>query len=144
MLIHILKMAASQPEADTLPSDRLIKDMQPLSFQVRSVSNTVTRSLKRLIGVVEAWEDNETTIGQLITRAEKTLALLQSIDPGKLEGKDTVTVELPSGQFTGKQFILGFGLPNLFFHLQTAYAIFRMKGVPLGKADYMEPWNRYW
>lgn len=51
-----------------------------------------------------------------------------------------VTVEMPGRQLTGKQLILGFGMPNLFFHLQTAYAILRMKGVPLLKSDYFEPW----
>lgn len=28
-------------------------------------------------------------------------------------------------------------MPNLFFHLQTVYAILRMKGVPLSKLDYL-------
>lgn len=30
-------------------------------------------------------------------------------------------------------------LPNLFFHVSTTYAILRMKGVPLGKMDYLTP-----
>jgi hypothetical protein len=59
VLINILKKAALQPDAATLPSARLIDDMQPLSFQVQSVSNTVSKLLKRLLGTdVEAWEDN--------------------------------------------------------------------------------------
>ena len=29
------------------------------------------------------------------------------------------------------------GIPNFFFHLQTAYAILRAKGVPIGKKDYI-------
>jgi hypothetical protein len=81
---------------------------------------------------------------QLIARAEKTLALLKSIDPKMLEEKETTIVKLPIGQLTGKQFIFGFGMPNLFFHLQTAYAILRLKGVPLGKVDDLEPWNCPW
>ena len=34
---------------------------------------------------------------------------------------------------------LGFALPNLFFHVTTAYAILRHRGVPLGKLDYLGP-----
>lgn len=30
-----------------------------------------------------------------------------------------------------------FVLPNAYFHLQTTYAILRMKGVPLGKMDFL-------
>lgn len=143
VLVNILKKAALQPDADTFPSARLIDDMNPLSFQVQSVSNTVSRSLKRLMETdVESWEDNETTMDQLIERAEKTLALLESIDPKTLEGRENTVVKVAGEEITGKQFILGFGMPNLFFHLQTAYAILRMKGVPLGKDDYLGPWHR--
>ena len=143
-LINLLKKAALQPDAATLPSARLIDDMKPLSFQVQSVSNTVSRSLKRLMGIdVEEWEDNETTMEELIVRAEKTLAMLKSINPKTLEGKETAMVGIRGGQLPGKQFILGFAMPSLFFHLQTAYAILRMKGVPLGKADCVEPFEPF-
>jgi hypothetical protein len=39
--------------------------------------------------------------------------------------------------FTGEQFLLGFVLPNLYFHVTTAYAILRQAGVKLGKMDYL-------
>ncbi|KAK5997075.1 hypothetical protein PT974_02427 [Cladobotryum mycophilum] len=134
VLIDILKKA-------------LIDDMLPLSFHVQSMSNTATKSLKKLMETdIEGWEDNETTMEQLIARAEKTLALLEGIDPKALEGRETTTVNMPMGQLSGKQFIFGFGfgMPNFFFHLQNTYAILRMKGVPLGKADYLTPWNGPW
>lgn len=140
-LIHILKKAALQPDATDLPSARLISDMQPLSFQVQSVSNNAVKSLKRLGLDVSMFEDNETTMKQLISRSEKTLSLLESIDPATLEGKETATVSLPGGSLTGKQIILGWPMPNIFFHLQAAYCILRMKGVPLGKQDYLDPWH---
>jgi hypothetical protein len=143
VLVNILKKAALQPDADTLPSASLIEDMLPLSFQVQSVSNTVSRSLKRLLqSDVQSWEDNETTMEQLIGRAENTLALLKGMDPKTFEGAEKNVCKVAGEEMTGRQFILGYGMPNLFFHLQTAYAILRMKGVPLGKDDYMGPWHR--
>ena len=33
--------------------------------------------------------------------------------------------------------MLSFSLPNLHFHATTAYDMLRMKGVPLGKRDYL-------
>lgn len=39
---------------------------------------------------------------------------------------------------TGKGSILGYLIPNFFFHVQTVYAILRSKGVPIGKKDYAE------
>ena len=54
------------------------------------------------------------------------------------EGKEVVFQiggnKLP---FTAENFVLSFSLPNLHFHATTAYDILRMKGVPLGKRDYL-------
>ncbi len=43
-------------------------------------------------------------------------------------------MEIP---FTAENFVLSFSLPNFYFHATTAYDILRMKGVPLGKLDYL-------
>ncbi len=39
--------------------------------------------------------------------------------------------------FKAEGFLLSFSLPNFHFHATTAYDILRMKGVPLGKRDYL-------
>jgi len=36
-----------------------------------------------------------------------------------------------------KAYLFNYAIPNFFFHVQTSYAILRMKGVPLGKSDYL-------
>ncbi|HXJ33802.1 MAG TPA: DUF1993 family protein, partial [Candidatus Eisenbacteria bacterium] len=68
---------------------------------------------------------------------------LQKVTPGEvnaLQGKDVVfqlrDFKLP---FTAEGFLLSFSLPNFYFHATTAYDILRMKGVPIGKRDYMGP-----
>ncbi len=40
-------------------------------------------------------------------------------------------------RFTVKDFLLGFSTPNFFFHAATAYDILRMKGLDIGKRDYL-------
>ncbi|WCJ64060.1 DUF1993 family protein [Agrobacterium tumefaciens] len=39
-------------------------------------------------------------------------------------------------RFTSEAFILPFSLPSAHLHAVTAYAILRMRGVPIGKCDY--------
>ncbi|MCY1464236.1 hypothetical protein D9M71_822350 [compost metagenome] len=39
--------------------------------------------------------------------------------------------------FTGRTYLLGFVLPNFYFHLTTAYGILRHNGVEIGKKDYL-------
>lgn len=142
-LANILKKAAEHPDAASFPDAKLCEDMLPLTFQVQTASNTAKKSVSRLTGEeAEVWEDNEKTLDELIARCEKTVALLKAVDPKKVEGKETATVELslgPAGtkQLSGKDYVLTYAVPNFFFHLQTAYSILRMKGVPLGKRDYL-------
>lgn len=40
-------------------------------------------------------------------------------------------------ELTGQNFLLSFNQPNFYFHATTFYDILRMKGVALGKRDYM-------
>ena len=37
----------------------------------------------------------------------------------------------------GKDYLVGFGLPNFYFHATTAYDILRHAGVELGKRDFL-------
>ena len=39
--------------------------------------------------------------------------------------------------FTVQDFLLSFANPNLYFHSATAYDILRIKGVQIGKRDYL-------
>jgi hypothetical protein len=51
----------------------------------------------------------------------------------------TVTLKVRGKElnFACEPYLLNFVLPNLFFHLTTAYDILRHQGVPLGKMDYL-------
>ena len=40
-------------------------------------------------------------------------------------------------ELAGDQYASEYLLPNLYFHITTTYAILRMLGAPVGKADYM-------
>ncbi|MGH8513707.1 MAG: DUF1993 family protein, partial [Gammaproteobacteria bacterium] len=62
----------------------------------------------------------------------------ESIDA--LEGRQ-VTFQIGDFKmlFTAPNFVLSFSLPNLFFHATTAYDMLRMKGVPIGKANFLGP-----
>lgn len=141
--LELLKKATTHADASTFPSATLIEDMKPLSFHVQAVWNTTTGSLKRLkLQTMENWEDeNPYTMEQLIARMEELKKFLDGITRETVEGSGTVETKLWGAPCTGEQFILSLGMPNLFFHLQTVYCILRMKGVPLGKDDYLPHWN---
>ena len=40
--------------------------------------------------------------------------------------------------FTGREYLLHFALPNFYFHSATAYGILRHNGLDIGKRDFMK------
>ncbi|KAK0617589.1 hypothetical protein B0T14DRAFT_498577 [Immersiella caudata] len=153
-LSHILQLAESHAaeqnldfNAEYLPAS-LAPDMKPLSFQIQNATNTIKLHLGRLRGEgYPIWEDDEGTIEELYARIEKTRGYLRDFEKEDGEGvrgrlEEGCEVEMNWGSLKVKTKAgygaLHHGIPNFFFHLQTAYAILRSKGVPLGKKDYIE------
>ena len=75
-------------------------------------------------------------------KIKRTLDELAQVTPEQLEEVSDKTIGFVLGgkrlmEFTGQNFLLGFSQPNFYFHATTFYDILRMKGVPLGKRDFM-------
>lgn len=122
---------------------RLYPDMLPFAFQLHSVTH---HTLGAIQGIESGLFEPPPTLPELDYagwqgRVTETLSQLEQYTPDKvnaLEGRDMAFQlgdrKLP---FTAEGFVLSFSLPNVHFHAATAYDILRMKGVPLGKRDYM-------
>ena len=146
-LSKILDKAVAQAKAKDLPlasllEARLAPDMHPLTRQIQIASDAAKGCAARLAGVeAPSFADAETTFPELQARIAKTIAYLQSIGPDKLAGAETrqVTLKTPSRtlEFSGKDFLTGFALPNFYFHVTTAYGLLRHKGIEIGKMDYL-------
>lgn len=125
-----------------LLNSRLYPDMFPLSRQVQIVSDTAKGGAARLAGLEPPkYEDNEKTFPELIERLRKTIAYLDTFKPEQIDGseKRAVTLKLRGETLTldGLPFLLNRVLPNLYFHLSTAYGILRHNGLDIGKKDYL-------
>ncbi|CAN7480633.1 DUF1993 domain-containing protein [Pseudoxanthomonas sp. LjRoot143] len=124
---------------------RLYEDMLPLVRQVQIATDTAKFGAARLAGVESPrFEDVETTFDELYARLDAIADYLHTFDEAALQGSETRAVTLSTRtrgdlHFDGRGYLLGHALPNLFFHVTTAYAILRHHGVPLGKLDYLGP-----
>ena len=52
-----------------------------------------------------------------------------------------VVLKFPNGsgyEFSGRDYLARFALPNFFFHVTTAYALLRANGVGLGKPGFLQ------
>lgn len=125
-----------------LLSARLAPDMLPLTRQIQIAGDIAKNSLARLAGQEPPrFEDNETTIEQLRARLARTIDYIKSIPASAFEGSETRDIKVPAGErtleFKGLDFLQTWVIPNVFFHVTTAYNILRHNGVDLGKADYI-------
>ena len=146
--IHVLEKAAAHAEAkkiepSVLISSRLYPDMFPLAKQVQIASDVAKLGTSR-IAQAEApkWEDNEKTFPELIERARKTIAFLETLKPEQFDdGSREVTfpVQKDSVTWPAGRYLYQRVLPNVFFHCATAYNILRHNGVEIGKADFLGP-----
>jgi uncharacterized protein len=121
---------------------RLIEDMAPLTRQIQMATDT-PKGVAVRVGQVEnaVWADDETSFDELQARVSKAIAFLKAAPADGFEGREDAEVVLntPSGDipFIGSSYVHGFAIPNFFFHLSMAYALLRMKGVPVGKRDFL-------
>ncbi len=130
-----------RPESE-LTTARLFEDMAPLTGQIQRASDSAKGLAVRVGGIENVpMPDEEVTIADLRARIAKTIAVLQATPREGFDGKEDATVEVKTPRatmtFTGKDYVLGFVIPNFYFHVTTAYALLRKEGVPIGKMDYL-------
>ena len=123
---------------------RLYPDMFPLSRQIQIATDFAKGACARLAGVEPPkYADTEKTIDDLKGRITKTMDFIKEFKPSQIDGSEERDISIPLGgqtrQFKGENYLVGFALPNFFFHVTTAYAILRHNGVELGKQDFMRP-----
>jgi hypothetical protein len=145
------KGASYFEEQGTNPDDmlemQLAPDMLPFTFQVNSVRHHSAGAAKGLLAGEFSPPpdipglDYQGLKGMLVD----ALADLDSVTPEAVAGVEGKAVNFKAAKFelpfTAENFVLSFSLPNLYFHAATLYDMLRIKGVPLGKLDFMGKMN---
>lgn len=130
-------------DATAILDERLHTDMLPLKFQIHS---TIHHSLGAIRGVQSGTFKPPSPVPatdyagyqKAVTEAREALQKIKPEEIDGLMGKD-VTFEIGDRKlpFTAEGFLQTFSLPNFFFHATTTYDILRVKGVALGKRDFL-------
>jgi hypothetical protein len=146
-LVAILEKAAMHAEARkidpaVLLKTRLFPDMLPLATQIHIANDTAQGGAARLAGAeVPVFEAKERTFAEWIAATRKTIAYLESFKPAQFDGSEDKTVTWQTRSSTknmqGTPYLFHHVLPNLFFHVTTAYDILRQSGLEIGKQDYL-------
>ena len=121
---------AKKIDPSVLLQSRLAPDMFALTKQVQIATDFAKGTVARLAGVEPPkYEDNETTIEQLKARIAKTVDFIKEFKPSQIDGSEDRDISLMLGgqarNFKGENYLVGFALPNFYFHATTAYAKIR-------------------
>ena len=145
-LTHCLDKAAAHADAKkfdftVLLNSRLAPDQFPLTRQIQIACDTAKLGVARLTGKeAPVHEDKEATLPELKARIESVMSYLQSFKPQDFAGAEERKVTTPRWEgkwLTGSEYAQLHVLPNLYFHVTTAYSILRHNGVDVGKKDYL-------
>lgn len=134
--------AAKQVDPTVVLGVRLIVDMLPFTFQVRTACNFANNTTARLAGLaLPAFDNDDATIDDLMRRIERTLAFVKTADRVAIDAAGEREIEFPVGgtpmRLRGDDYLVHFAMPNFHFHATMAYAILRQAGVDLGKRDFL-------
>jgi hypothetical protein len=143
----ILDKAVASAEArkfdpQVLLAARLSPDMFTLTRQIQIATDHAKGAPARLAGVSPPkFEDNEASVADLKSRIAKTLSFIGGLSAAQIDGSEDRAITLQVGprelHFTGQAYLLGFAMPNFYFHYSMTYAILRHNGVDIGKTDYI-------
>ena len=151
-----LEKAQTQiPDAEALLSARLAPDMYPLSTQVRFAcllaqdpvfrlrGEPVPDSLDQLAREGRNAGEQPGSLSDAQARIREALAFLDDLGPDALDAgaQRSITLQIADGRIfdlRGEQYVRDWAIPQFHFHLITAYAILRSRGIEIGKADYVQ------
>ena len=121
---------------------RMAPDMLPFMRQIHIACDAAKNGIARISGVdAPKFDDTETTVAEFKARIQKTIDFLNTVPADKLDGTEDKDITFPVGKDTrtmkGEAFLKHWMLPNMYFHVTTAYLILRHNGVNVGKRDYL-------
>ena len=133
---------AKSIDPTVLLNARLFPDMFAFTRQVQSACDQAKNGGARLASIdPPSYEDNEKTIAELKARIAKTVAFVKTLDAKKIDESAGREITLPlgpnKGHMKGADYLNHFVVPNVYFHVTTAYNILRHCGVEIGKRDFL-------
>ena len=135
-------------DMEVLLNARLAPDQFNLIRQVQIACDTAKLSVSRLTGKdAPKHEDKERTLPELQARIREVMAYLDGFTAQDFRGVEDKRITTPRWEgrtLSGFEYAVQHAIPNLYFHLMTAYSILRHNGVDVGKNDYLGelPWQK--
>lgn len=130
-------------DMEVLLQARLAPDQFSLMRQVQVACDTAKLGAARLANKesdAPGHADTEQTLAEIKTRIQSVIAYLGSFSAADFAGAAERRITTPRWKgksLSGAEFLIQHAVPNMYFHVTTAYAILRHNGVEVGKKDFL-------
>src|SRR6185369_5914245 len=100
-LLHLMEKGVANAKTRSFDPNvfvglRLAPDMLPFSKQIQLTSDFAKNSMARLAGIeAPKFEDNETTLDELVARVKKTLDYIGTVPAAAFEGSEDRDIKIP-------------------------------------------------
>ena len=145
-LEHILKTGEANAkergiDASEFLQARLAPDMANLIKQVQFATSLVKNCAHRISATEPpVFEETEESFADLYATIERARSEVSKCSVDNVNANEHRNFNVKLGpmdrEFTSLSYFSSFSLPNVYFHITTAYNILRQNGVPLGKMDF--------
>lgn len=130
-------------DISVLLNSRLAPDQFNFIRQIQIACDTAKLGASRLTGKESPkHDDSEQTLNEVRNRILQTIAYLETFKEIDYINADKAVITQPRWEgktLTGQQYVVEHMIPNLYFHVTTAYSILRHNGVEVGKKDFLGP-----
>lgn len=135
--------AEKQFDVGILLQSRLAPDQFSLLRQLQVACDTAKLGAARLTDtekVAPTHADTEQTLSEVEARIKSVISYLHTLSPADFAVAAQRRISQPRWKgktLSGQEFLIQHVIPNLYFHVTTAYAILRHNGVDVGKKIYL-------
>lgn len=130
-------------DATVLLSLRLAPDQLDFTRQIQIACDSAKLGVARVTEkAAPEHADTEKSLPELKARIDSTIKYLETVKPADFTGADARRVTTPRWEgktLSGTEYLVHHTIPNVYFHVTTAYSILRNNGVDLGKKDFLGP-----
>ncbi len=132
---------AKKFDFEVLLQTRLAPDQFPLVRQIQIACDSAKLCAARMAGIeAPVHQDTEKNLTEVRARIADVINFLETVKAQDFNNGVERRITQPrwEGKYlTGSEYVYEHAIPNLYFHITTAYAILRNNGIDVGKKDYL-------
>ncbi len=126
----------------TILESRLAPDMFTYTQQVQRASFHACQAMAKLADIdVPEFADDESSFEDLKVRIKTARDFVRGVDVSLLAGREDAAMQVQTRlallDFTCRDFLLHFAIPQVLFHSTTAHGLLRNAGIDVGKRHFL-------